>query len=280
MDPKWRPPLTSHFTAVIDQALTREAAWRHRRLAARLLCAALFLLILWLSAARIKLSLANIISGVPNMADFFGRMMPPETSYLKFLVAPTIETVQIAVWGTVIAAVASAPLALLAARNTAPHTIVYFTTRIFLNLLRSINELIYALLLVSAVGLGPFPGVLAIALHATGMLAKFVAEEIEHVNRGPVEALQAAGAGRMQTIMFGIVPQILPAVVGYILYRFDVSIRSATVLGLVGVGGLGFSLITTMKMFKYHETAACIIVIILLISAADWISGRLQKKIL
>jgi phosphonate transport system permease protein len=238
-------------------------------------------LILWLSAARIKLSLVNVISGVPNMADFFGRMVPPEASYLKFLVAPTIETVQIAVWGTVIAAVASAPLALLAARNTAPHAIIYFTTRIFLNLLRSINELIYALLLVLvSVGLGPFPGVLAIALHATGMLAKFVAEEIEHVNRCPVEALQAAGAGRMQTIMFGIVPQILPAVVGYILYRFDVSIRSATVLGLVGAGGLGFSLITTMKMFKYHETAACIIVIILLISAADWISGRLQKKIL
>jgi phosphonate transport system permease protein len=211
---------------------------------------------------------------------FFCRMVPPEASYLKFLVAPTIETVQIAVWGTVIAAVASAPLALLAARNTAPHAVVYFTTRIFLNLLRSINELIYALLLVSAVGLGPFPGVLAIALHATGMLAKFVAEEVEHVNRGPVEALQAAGAGRMQTILFGIVPQILPAVVGYILYRFDVSIRSATVLGLVGAGGLGFSLITTMKMFKYHETAACIIVIILLISAADWISGRFQKRII
>jgi phosphonate transport system permease protein len=120
MGRKWTPPLTNHFTAVVDQALTREAAWRHRRLAARLLCAALFVLILWLSAARIKLSLANIISGVPNMADFFGRIVPPEASYLKFLVAPTIETVQIAVWGTVIAAVASAPLALLAARNTAP----------------------------------------------------------------------------------------------------------------------------------------------------------------
>jgi len=272
--------LSSHFDITIGDALAREKAWRHRRMAIRLLCLAGFLFILWLSAVRIKLSLTNVILGVPNMADFFSRMVPPELSYLSFLLAPTIETVQIAAWGTVIAVIASAPLALLAARNTAPHVTIYFVTRIFLNLLRSINELIYALLLVSAVGLGPFPGVLAIALHATGMLAKFVAEEIEHVNRGPVEALQAAGAGRMQTIMFGIVPQILPAVVGYILYRFDVSIRSATVLGLVGAGGLGFSLITTMKMFKYHETAACIIVIILLISAADWISGQLQKKIL
>ena len=148
----------------------------------------------------------------------------------------------------------------------------------FLNLLRSINELIYALLLVSAVGLGPFPGVLAIALHATGMLAKFVAEEIEHVDRGPVEALQAAGAGRMQIILFGILPQVLPAVVGYILYRFDVSIRSATVLGLVGAGGLGFSLITTMKMFKYHDTATCIIMIILLIWAADGSAAICRRK--
>jgi phosphonate transport system permease protein len=272
--------LTSYSDADVGQALAREAAWRHRRLAVRLIVAALCLAVLWLSAVRIQLSAANVISGIPNMADFFGRMVPPELSYLKFLIAPTVETVQIAVWGTVIAVVASAPLALLAARNTSPHATIYFVTRIFLNLLRSINELIYALLLVSAVGLGPFPGVLAIALHATGMLAKFVAEEIEHVNRGPVEALQAAGAGRMQTILFGIVPQVLPAVVGYILYRFDVSIRSATVLGLVGAGGLGFSLITTMKMFKYHQTAACIVMIILLIMVADWVSGHLQKKIL
>jgi phosphonate transport system permease protein len=272
--------LTSYSDADIGQALAREAAWRHRRFAVWFGIAALCLFVLWLSAVRIQLNAANLISGIPNMADFFGRMVPPDLSYLSFLIAPTVETVQIAVWGTVIAVVASAPLALLAARNTSPHAAIYLVTRIFLNLLRSINELIYALLLVSAVGLGPFPGVLAIALHATGMLAKFVAEEIEHVNRGPVEALQAAGAGRIQTILFGIIPQVLPAVVGYILYRFDVSIRSATVLGLVGAGGLGFSLITTMKMFKYHQTAACILMIILLIVLADWVSGQLQKKIL
>jgi phosphonate transport system permease protein len=272
--------LSSSFDAAVDQGLVREAAWRHRRMAIRMLVLAGFAIVLWLSAARIHLSLTNIILGVPNMADFFGRMVPPDFSNLMSLAAPTIETVQIAAWGTVIAVIASAPLALLAAHNTAPHPSIYFVTRLFLNLLRSINELIYALLLVSAVGLGPFPGVLAIALHATGMLAKFVAEEIEHVNRGPVEALQAAGAGRMQIILFGIVPQVLPAVIGYILYRFDVSIRSATVLGLVGAGGLGFTLITSMKMFKYHETATCILVIIVLIWAADVISSHLQKKIL
>src|SRR3954452_1646483 len=240
-------------------------------MAFRIALAVLLLFVLWASAARIKLSPATLVQGAPNMLDFFVRMFPPDLSFLKLLAEPAVETVQIAAWGTLLAVVASAPLALLAAHNTSPHFVLYFVTRVFLNLLRSINELIYALILVSAVGLGPFPGVLAIALHATGMLAKFVAEEIEHVDRGQVEAMQAAGAGRTQIIMFGILPQIVPAVFGYILYRFDVSVRSATVLGLVGAGGLGFSLIKTMKLFKYHETAACILVIIVLIWATDWI---------
>jgi phosphonate transport system permease protein len=241
---------------------------------------AVTIVVLWLSATRIRLSAKSLVEGIPNMIDFLGRMFPPDLSFLSLLIDPALETVQIAAWGTTLAVFASAPLALLAAHNTTPHVGVYIATRVFLNLLRSINELIYALILVSAVGLGPFPGVLAIALHATGMLAKFVAEEIEHVDRGQVEALQAAGAGRTQTIMFAILPQIIPAVVGYILYRFDVSIRSATVLGLVGAGGLGFSLIKTMKLFKYHETAACILVIIVLIWTADWMSGHLRKKLL
>ncbi|MFI4986735.1 MAG: phosphonate ABC transporter, permease protein PhnE [Alphaproteobacteria bacterium] len=266
--------------AALREALGREAAWRRRRALMLLAWGAPLAAVLWLSAVRIKLSLGNLFDGIPNMWDFFSRMFPPEPSFFAFLAQPTLETVEIAVWGTTLAVLLSIPLALLAARNTTPGWLVYAATRVLLNLLRSINELIYALLLVSAVGLGPFPGVLAIALHATGMLAKFCAEEIEHVDRGPVEALQATGASRLQIIMFGIVPQVLPAMIGYVLYRLDVSIRSATVLGLVGAGGLGFSLIKTMKLFKYHETAACIVAIIVLVWAADWISNQLRKRVL
>jgi phosphonate transport system permease protein len=116
-----------------------------------------------ISAARIRLSPAALVQGVPNMWDFFVRMFPPDLSFFGLLIEPAIETVQIAAWGTLLAVLASAPLALLAAHNTSPHFVFYFITRIFLNLLRSINELIYALILVSAVGLGPFPGVLAVA---------------------------------------------------------------------------------------------------------------------
>ena len=236
--------------------------------------------VLAFSASQIGINPVAVVRGLPFMWDFLTRMLPPDLSYLHLLYAATIESVQIAVWGTVLAIVASIPLALLGARNTTAHPVGFHATRVFLNALRAINELVFALIFVSAVGLGPFAGVLAIAMHATGMLAKFAAEEAEGVDPGQVEALQATGAGRLQTILFGVVPQVIPAFVSYSIYRFDVSIRSATVLGLVGAGGLGFSLIKTMKLFKYHETATCILVIFLLVLVSDWLCARLRARIL
>jgi phosphonate transport system permease protein len=249
--------------------LTRGAAWG-------ILAAA----VLGFSASQIGLSPGALVRGTPFMWDFLTRMFPPDLGFLRLLGGATIESVQIAVWGTILAIVGSVPLALLGARNTSPHVVVFHATRIVLNALRGINELVFALIFVSAVGLGPFAGVLAIAMHATGMLAKFTAEEIEGVDRGQCEAIQATGAGRLQLILFGVVPQVIPAFVSYAIYRFDVSIRSATVLGLVGAGGLGFSLIRTMKLFKYHETATCILVIFALVFVSDWLCARLRARVL
>ena len=214
------------------------------------------------------------------MWDFLTRLFPPDLSYLPLITGATIESVQIAVWGTVLAIVWSIPLAILGARNTSPHPLVFHATRMLLNALRAINELVFALIFVSAVGLGPFAGVLAIAMHATGVLAKFTAEEIEGVDRGQMDALQSTGAGRLQVILFGVVPQVIPAFVSYTIYRFDVSIRSATVLGLVGAGGLGFSLIKTMKLFWYHETATWILVIFALVLISDWLCAKLRARVL
>jgi phosphonate transport system permease protein len=236
--------------------------------------------VLAFTASQIGINAVAMARGLPFMWDFLTRMFPPDLAYLHLLHDATIESVQIAVWGTVLAVVASVPLALLAARNTTPHPLVFHGTRVFLNALRAINELVFALIFVSAVGLGPFAGVLAIAMHATGMLAKFAAEEAEGVDAGQVEALQATGASKLQTILFSVVPQVIPAFVSYAIYRFDVSIRSATVLGLVGAGGLGFSLIKTMKLFKYHETATCILVIFLLVLVSDWLCAKLRARVL
>ncbi len=264
----------------VAATLGRAAALRNRRLVRAAGWGALTAAVLWFAGSQIGMNPFAIARGIPFMWDFLTRLFPPDLGYLPLLARATIESVQIAVWGTLLAIIFSIPLSLLAARNTTPHLAVFHVTRLFLNALRSINELVFALIFVSAVGLGPFAGVLAIAMHATGMLAKFTAEEAEGIDRGQVEALQATGAGRLQVILFGVVPQVIPAFVSYSIYRFDVSIRSATVLGLVGAGGLGFSLFKTMKLFKYHETATCILIIFLLVLVSDWICAKLRERIL
>ena len=268
------------FEAAVSGVLAQESERRMRRVTRAAIWIAASGAVLWFTAAQIGLNPVALVKGVPFMLDFFSRMFPPDLAHLSLLGKATVETVQIAVWGTLIAIVLSIPFALLGARNTTPHLAVFHLTRMFLNALRSINELVFALIFVAAVGLGPFAGVLAIALHATGMLAKFCAEEVEGVDKGPIEAMQATGAGRLQVILFGIVPQMIPAFISYSLYRFDVSIRAATILGLVGAGGLGFSLIKTMKLFKYHETATCILVIFVLVFISDWVCARVRSRIL
>jgi phosphonate transport system permease protein len=266
--------------AAVAATLERAAALRTRGLLKSAGIGLVALAILVFTASQIGLSPGALVRGIPFMWDFLTRLLPPDLSYLPLLRAATIETIQIAVWGTLLAIAFSIPLAILGARNTTPHVLVFHATRLLLNGLRAINELVFALIFVSAVGLGPFAGVLAIAMHATGMLAKFSAEEIEGVDRGQVEAVQATGARRLQVILFGVVPQVIPAFVSYAIYRLDVSIRSATVLGLVGAGGLGFSLFKTMKLFKYHETATCILVIFLLVLVSDAICAKLRARVL
>ena len=288
--------MTMPFEQAVAATLQTEAAHRQRRFAKGLGWGGVAAAVLWFTADQIGMNPLALIKGADHMWDFLTRMFPPDLSYIFFLGRATVETVQIAVWGTLLAVVFSIPLSLLAARNTTPlimlpwftdlwqrlgfHLLVFHLTRLLLNMLRGVNELIFAMIFVKAVGLGPFAGVLAIALHATGMLAKFCGEEIEGVDQGQVEALQATGASKMQVILFAVIPQVIPAFITYSIFRFDVSIRSATVLGLVGAGGLGFSLIKTMKLFKYHETATCILVIFLLVWMSDWICSKWRAKVI
>ncbi|MNI55308.1 Phosphate-import permease protein PhnE [compost metagenome] len=186
---------------------------------------------------------------------------------------------QIAIWGTLLGVLGALPVSFLAARNLHVNPWLYRATRQTLNVIRSINELILALVFVAAVGLGPFPGVLALALHGVGMLGKFFAESIEEIDEGPLEALRATGARPLQVIVFGVLPQVITAWIAVILYRFEVNLRSATVLGMVGAGGLGFELVSSLKLFKYQETATCIVVITVMVIVADMISNRLRAAI-
>ncbi|WP_159912564.1 phosphonate ABC transporter, permease protein PhnE [Pantoea sp. 18069] len=231
------------------------------------------------SATGAQLSWGELASGMPQIADFLSRSVPPDLSILPRLWAPALETIQIAIWGTLLSIVLALPLSFIAASNLHSWHGLRRVTRQFLNVVRSINELILALVFVSAVGLGSFPGVLALALHGMGMLGKFFAESIEEIDSGPLEALRSAGASQLQIIVFGVVPQAITAWIAVVLYRFEVNLRSATVLGMVGAGGLGFELVGSLKLFRYQETATCIIVITAMVIAADLVSNLLRQRI-
>lgn len=243
---------------------------------------ALALAIGWLlhwSAGGAQMSWSELAGGMPQIGDFLSRSVPPDLNILPRLWAPALETIQIAIWGTLLSVLLALPLSFIAASNLHSWNWLRRVTRQFMNVIRSINELILALVFVSAVGLSPFPGVLALALHGMGMLGKFFAEAIEEIDDGPLQALRSAGASQLQIIAFGVVPQVITAWIAVVLYRFEVNLRSATVLGMVGAGGLGFELVSSLKLFRYQETATCIIVITIMVITADMASNWLRSRI-
>jgi phosphonate transport system permease protein len=235
--------------------------------------------LLW-SARDLNLSLTELVKGMPWVADFVSRMLPPNWGFMAQLAKPVFETIQLAVWGTLFAIVLALPLCFLAARNLSPSPIVFHFMRQVFNAARGINEIIFALIFVAAVGLGPFAGVLALSIHGAGMLGKFFAEAIEEADPGPVEALRATGASPLQVIVFAVLPQALPAWIAATLYRLEVNLRAATILGMVGAGGIGFELYSSLKLFQYEDTATCVIVILVMVMTADYLSSRLRARIL
>jgi phosphonate transport system permease protein len=234
---------------------------------------------LWWAARGSQVSFSELNKGLPWIGDFLGRMFPPNWAFLEKLVTPAIETVQIAIWGTLLAVILAVPVCFFAARNLAPNLAVFHFTRQVFNITRGINEIILALVFVAAVGLGPFPGVLALAVHGAGMLGKFFSESIEEIDQGPIEALRSTGAGPVQIVVFAVIPQVITAWIAVVLYRFETNLRQATVLGMVGAGGIGFELVGSMKLFQYQDTAACILVIIAMVMVADSASTKLRAWI-
>jgi phosphonate transport system permease protein len=232
------------------------------------------------SAQNLEMSLGELMKGVPWMADFVARMVPPNWGFMQRLARPVFETIQLAVWGTLFSILLALPLCFFAARNLTPSLLMFHVARQVFNVVRGINELIFALIFVAAVGLGPFAGVLALSVHGAGMLGKFFAEAIEEADPGPVEALRATGAGPLQVIVFAILPQALPAWIAATLYRLETNLRAATILGMVGAGGIGFELYSSLKLFQYEDTATCVIVILAMVMSADYVSSRLRARIL
>ena len=199
--------------------------------------------------------------------------------YLSHVVVKLVETLEIALWGTVIAILISLPLAFFSASNMAPNRLTYTVARSVVSFLRAIPELVSALFLVLAYGFGPIAGVLALALHAAGFLGKFYAEDIENADTKPQEALTAVGANRLKVLRFAILPQVMPQYIAYTLYVLDRNFRMATVIGLVGAGGIGQELKGRLDMYNYHHVATILVGVFCTVFVIDQLSARLRKRL-
>lgn len=212
-----------------------------------------------------------------NMAQYASEFFPPNFADWKMYVEEMVITLQIAVWGTALAVVSAVPLGLLASANITPWWIHQPVRRV-LDSFRAINEMVFAMLFVVAVGLGPFAGVLALWVHTTGTLAKLFSEAVESIDPQPVEGIRSTGASALHEIVYGVIPQVMPLWISYTLYRFEANVRSASVVGMVGAGGIGVVLWEIIRGFRYAETAAVMIIIIVTVSVIDLISARIRKQ--
>ncbi len=276
------------------------------------------MILVW-SVQGAKIRTAELVQGVPQIFITVGRMLPPDFSRItspenyffpdllstaelllplpltdeqarakqrwwdntfpQTVVGATLETVQMALAGTFLALLVAFPLGFLAARNTTPHPSVYNGVRVVLNFLRTIPDLALGLIFVAAVGLGAFAGTLALAIHTATVLGKLLSESVENIDEGVVEAIRATGAGYPQILSFAVLPQILPNLISFTLYRLETNIRAASVLGLIGAGGIGYLMNTSFRTFQYQQAAAIVLVLIALVMMVDYLSARLRRLV-
>ncbi|MFQ4141467.1 phosphonate ABC transporter, permease protein PhnE [Chlorogloeopsis sp. ULAP02] len=221
----------------------------------------------------------RLAKGVPSGINLIRQMLPPDFSEAASWIEPLFDTLAMSIAATAIAVGFSLPLSLLAAANTTPHPVVFQFARLLFNGLRAVPELIMGIILVAAVGFGALPGALAVGLHSIGMVGKFFAEYIEHVNEAPIEAARAAGANNFQVIYHSVLPQVLPQMLDVTLYRWEYNFRASTVMGAVGAGGIGFELIGALRILNYKEVSAILLVILAMVTLVDGFSGYLRRRL-
>lgn len=240
---------------------------------------ALLLAVIYLIVWDLDISFETLWYGLEDMAEYFGRYGSPDFSRLSRYLELMGQTLATALWGTGFALIVAFFLAPLAARNLAPHPLLYRLAREVLNFMRAMPDLLLALIFVAALGLGPMPGAMALGVHTAGFLGKFFAESLERVDKGTYEGVAATGANFPQLVMYAGWPSILREAAGYTLYIMDRNVRMASVLGLVGAGGIGLALHDTLRLFDYGQSAALIIVILVTIVVIDRLSAWIREKL-
>jgi phosphonate transport system permease protein len=256
--------------AALDAQPVRWRAWLIT------LAVAVFLVVAWKLA---QIEPERLVTGLPRLAHWIAQAWPPKLAEVPLFLWRTGETVAMAALGTAAATALAVPTAILASRNITPLPRLYYPVRWFLNALRGIDSFVFALLFVAAVGLGPFAGVIGIALHCWGSAAKFIADTIESANLGPFDAVRTTGAGRLAAILYALLPDILPALISTTLYWWEFNVRASTVLGVVGAGGIGQELKNSVDLLDFARLFTIIAVILVVVTALDQLSSWLRKKL-
>lgn len=263
-------------SAALESIVAADEQQRLKRLGAA--CAVLFVCAVALYVTGF-FDAQRFIEGGPAIQQLASEMVPPNFTRWEHWVIPLSDTLAMSIAGTALTVLASLPLALLAAPNTAPNAVVGRISRTILAAFRSVPEIILGILFVAAVGFGALPGVLALALHSTGMVAKFYAEAIEHVDPKPLEAARAAGATRFQVITHAVLPQVLPQLADITIYRWEYHFRASAVMGIVGAGGIGFELIAALRLMSYDQVSAILLAILACVLVVDGIGARLRAAL-
>lgn len=261
----------------LGTALVRQT--RKKRLRHGLVAGVVTPVLLWAGYGA-EFSVLEVFRGLPSVLTLLRQLFPPDLRVLPKLGTAVVETIQTGFLSTLLAALLAFPLGFLGAKNMSLHPAVYGVARAALNVFRGVSELIWALLFVAAVGLGPFPGVLALVIFSTGAIGKLLAEAVEAVHPGPIEAMRAAGASEWKVFLYAVWPQVIPLFLTYTLYYWDHNTRQATILGFVGAGGIGYTLFMSISLYNYEEVTTCVLVMIAMIMAIDRICWALRRRLI
>ncbi|WP_049922361.1 phosphonate ABC transporter, permease protein PhnE [Halopiger djelfimassiliensis] len=260
----------------------QRTTWQKHDRRTRLLRYAALVLAAWItyeSWQELDIRYTFIVDAPKNLADLLFRMYPPDPAYAAEIVTPMVETINIAVFGTGLAILISLPIAYIGAENTTPNAATYVLGKFVIVATRSVNVIIWALFFVVIFGTGAISGVLAVAFRSIGFVSKLIAEGIEEIDPGQVEAIRAMGGSPIDVIVYGIVPQIKPTFVGVATYRWDINVREATVIGFVGAGGIGVKLDTAINFFQWANVLTILIAILVVVIFSEVVSAYLRKKV-
>lgn len=242
--------------------------------------AIILVVLLWRSAVLTDSSMGELISGLPNMLDLLKEMFPPNWGYFDNIIDAMLETIRMALVGTTFGAILAVPVALLCASNITQSRWLRYPVRMLLNLIRTIPDLLLASIFVAIFGLGALPGIFALTVFSLGLIAKLTYESLETIEQGPLEAMTSVGANKTQRIMFGVIPQVQAHFMSYVLYAFEINVRAAAVLGLVGAGGIGHYYEVTLGFLEYDKTCTIILFTLAVVLIIDYVSTKLREKLI